>query len=594
MHIQTPLLLAISFLAISTVFVLIFRFLKLGSVLGYLVAGALIAPYVRDYAGNGEAILHFSELGVVLFLFLVGLEIHPRTLWQMRVRVFGLGAVQMLCCGLIFGSITFFFLSDWRAVLFIAVACSFSSTAIVLQSLEEKNELLSSLGRLQLAILLFQDMIVIPFMILATFLSPNTDLTGESLGMSILLKTAALALLYLIGKYCLNPFFRLIGRVNSKEIFTAVALCVVLSSAALMDFVGMSMALGAFLAGLMLSESEYRHQIESDIIPFKSIILGLFFLAVGMGIKWSVFMDYLGLILLLNVGYLTIKIGILFLVARLDKQNNSDSIKFAFYMSQGGEFAFVMLQAVTNHGIVPGLVGEIVTLLISISMITSACLASFLPYISLYMFKRPKKETREYDKIEIGTSPVIIAGFGRFGQIIARVLSTQNISWTALDKNAQHIDFVRQFGSKVYFGDATRLNLLRAAGAQKANCLAICIDNIEDSLKIVSQARYHFPHLKIFVRTRNRRHAYQLLEMGVDIQCIYKELFNSSLHMTNGILGNLDFKTEESNSILEAFNDFDKKSMLDNFKYHDDKQELIRRAQLYEQELETLFKKESL
>ena len=587
---QTPLFIFIAFLAASIFFVCVFRVLRLGVVLGYLVAGVVLAPYVQEYANNTEAILNFSEIGVVLFLFLVGLEMHPRTLWQIRFRVFVLGSLQMLLSTVVFALIAYFILKAWPISLFIGSICAFSSTAIVLQSLEEKNELLSSRGRLQLSILLFQDMAVIPLVVLVAFISPHAIPDVENVGTSILYQAGALLFLLFAGLYLINPILRLIGKANCKEIFPAVALFVVLSAAALMHMTGLSMALGSFMAGLMLSDSEYRHQIESDIVPFKSIILGLFFLSVGIDIQWTVFMDHAALLLGLTTLYLAVKIVILFFISKLDKQNNLHSMRLALEMSQGGEFAFVILQAMSHQSIVTGLIGEIITLVISLSMFGSAFLIYFIPMIERYWLKDSENKN-EYDILPVDKVPVLIAGFGRFGQIIGRFLTAQGIPWTALDKSAQHIDFVRKYDSKVYFGDATRLHLLRAAGAEGAKSLAICVDTIEDSIKIITQAKQNFPHLKIFVRTRNRRHAYQLLAMGVEVQYIYKELFDSSLKMTEGILESLGFQKPQIHSQLEAFRNLDEKSMVEVFKDYENNKTLIRYGRQYERELEDLFTK---
>ena len=590
MDIHDALTLTLLFLGAAVVFVPLFRVLRLGSVIGYLVAGAIIGPFVKSFIGDTRIILSFSEIGIVLFLFLIGLEINIKNLWNMRAQVLGLGGLQMSLCSILFTLLIFLLIADWQMALMLGLCLSFSSTAIALQNLEENGELVTPSGKTQLALVLFQDIAVVPILALAAFLSPLESGLITNPFLSVMLKLGALAALYIGGRYILDPVFDFIASTKSKEIFTAIALLIVVGAASLMHTVGMSMALGGFVAGLVLAESKYRHQLESDVEPFKSIVLGVFFLAVGMSINWTVFIDYYMLIIGLCIAYLLLKMMILFFIGRVGRLNNNISLKMAANLSQGGEFAFVVLQTTTENNLISGFLGEMATLLVSLSMVST----------SLLMFIVEKwardsvdlDEKKPYDKIINANVPVIIAGFGRFGQILARILTSQNIPFTALDRDIKQVDFVREFGGNIYYGNPANLNLLRSAGAGKAILVAICVDDIEDSIRIVQQLQRHFPHLQLFVRARNRQHVYRLLTLGLDLKNIYRELFESSLYMTRDLLEGLNFTPASSREVVRTFRDFDSRVMKEDFGFYDERDERSRRAhryRRYEKELQELF-----
>ena len=588
MNLHDALTLGLVLLSAAVIAVPLFRYVKLGSVIGYLVAGALIAPYVKGQVADTQTILNFSEIGVVLFLFLIGLEINPRNLWQMRHQVFGLGAMQMLVCALIFGAISLLFPVDWAMALIIGLCLAFSSTAIALQNLGESGELVTPAGRLQLAILLFQDMMVVPVLALVVILAPEPASGDMHWALAVALPIGAILLLYFGGRRFLNYLFRFVSRANSRDTFTALALLVVLASATLMEAVGMSMALGGFIAGIVLSESEYRHQVESEIEPFKSIILAIFFLAVGMSIDWILLTQYAILVFWLCLFYLLLKMVVLFLIARLSRLSTADALKVAVNISQGGEFAFIIIQAATDHAILGGAPGQVLTLLIALSMIISALLLFALPYVLRRLQAQDVPADRPYDEITAQESSVIIVGFGRFGQVLARVLNGQNIPFVAVDKDARQVDFARRFGTKVYYGDPADLKLLRAAGAEKAFCLAICIDGVETSVKIVKQARRHFPNLKLLARARDRGHARRLLEAGLEPEAIYRELFDSSLKMTRAMLEELNFTPVRSREIANIFRDYDQQMLQEDYS-NLSRDELKQRTKNYIKELESLF-----
>lgn len=591
MDIHDVLILILLFLGAAVVCVPFFRILRLGSVLGYLAAGAIIGPFVNSFIEDPRIILSFSEIGVVLFLFLIGLEINIKNLWSMRAQVFGLGSLQMSLCALLFTFLIFLMIQDVKMALILGLCFSFSSTAIALQNLEENGELVTPAGRTQLALVLFQDMAVVPILALAAFLSPDESGITSDPVISILLKITALVALYIGGSYLLNPIFDLIARTKSKEIFTAIALLIVVGAAFLMHTVGMSMALGGFVAGLVLAESKYRHQLESDVEPFKSIVLGLFFLAVGMSINWTVFLENYLLLIGLCIAYLALKMLVLFFIGRIGKLSNNISLRMAANLSQGGEFAFVVLQTTTESGIVSGFFGEMATLLVSLSMVSTSLLMFIIDRWDWGAGSAENK--RPYDEITGGSAPVIIAGFGRFGQILARILTSQNIHFTALDKDVQQVDFVRDFGGNIYYGNPANLNLLRAAGADKAILIAVCVDGIEDSVRIVRQIQRHFPHVRLFVRARNRQHVYRLMELGLSLKNIYRELLDSSLYMTRDVLEELNFSPAGSRGVIRTFREFDSRVMLEDFGvYGEDREEGSRRASRYEKELRELFSRD--
>ena len=590
MEINDALPIGLLFLGAAVLFVPLFRVLRLGSVLGYLTAGAVIGPFIRFFITDTEIILHFSEIGVVLFLFLIGLEINIKNLWNMRLQVFGLGSLQMIACAFLFTLLAQLLVGDWQVALMLGLCFSFSSTAVALQNLEESGELVTPSGRMQLALVLFQDMAVVPILALAAFLSPTPELLLGNPILSIILKLAALGVLYIGGRYILDPIFDFIARTKSKEIFTAIALLIVVGSAALMNLVGLSMALGGFVAGLVLAESKYRHQLESDVEPFKSIILGLFFLAVGMSINWEIFVNNAALIIGLCLAYIPLKVLVFMGIGRIGGLNNITSLKMAANLSQGGEFAFVVLQTVTDSGLVSGFLGEVATLLVSLSMILSALLIfAFDTWFHPAVAGEAIETKKHYDDITNTKSPVLIAGFGRFGQILARLLTSQHIPFTALDKDAHQVDFVRQFGGNIYYGDPAHLNLLKAAGAEEADIIAVCVDDMDDAVRIVQQVQRHFPHLKVFVRAHNRRDVYRFLNVGVDINNIYRELFEASLLMTRNVLETLNYTPGNSREVIRTFRDFDKEVMKEDFDYSEEKPAFIRKARQYEKELQALF-----
>ena len=554
-------LLSLLLLAAAVFSVPLARLLGLGAVVGYLLVGALIGPLVQTAGATNEDILHFSELGVVLFLFLTGLEINLKNLWSLRTQVFGLGSLQMLLCSLLFFFIAFIFVGDWKLALVIGLCLAFSSTAIALQNLNETGELASLKGRMQLAILLLQDLAVVPVLAFIVFLSPITQEKSMHWPLLALLQISSIVALYLGGKHLLNPLFHIMGKMKSRETLTALTLFIVLGFATFMNEIGMSMALGGFLAGLVLSESEYRYQLESDIETFKNIILALFFLAVGMTIRWDFFLTNIWFVSLLCIGYLVLKTSVLFFIARIGSLSKPRALSLALNISQGSEFAFIVIQAATNNALMTGFYGDLITLLVVLSMVLSSFMNLFLPSLKIFFKSKKEKIAPDYDVIENATAPVILVGFGRFGQVPGSILDAHNIPFTAIEKDVKRINLTRSYIShfKVYYGDPTELNLLRSAGADKAECIAIAIDEPKVCVKIVEMANKYFPHLKILVRARDRVHSQQLLKLGIPKKFLYRELLESSLAMTTGIFEALNFKSIYAKEIANIFRDFDQK-----------------------------------
>ena len=532
------------FLAAAVICVPLAARLGLGSVLGYLMAGVLIGPWGFGLVSNIETILHASELGVVLMLFMIGLELEPKRLWAMRLAVFGGGALQMLVCAALLMPIGLLAGWTWQASLVSALAMSLSSTAIAVQIMQERNLLSSPPGRSGFAILLFQDIAAIPLLALAAALGPQTS--GEANLLQIAKQLAAIVGVVVIGRFLAYPAMRVIASLGLREVFTAFALLLVMGIAALMDYVALSMGLGAFLAGVLLAGSEYRHALEADIQPFKGLLLGLFFIAVGMTMN-------LGLV---AQAPLTVGAGLLLIVAlklaglwwlgrRLDVPGDQRGL-FAVLLSQVGEFAFVVISTAREAQVLPQTEAGLLTIIAALSMATTPLLL-----IVRERLAKSRVTEREADSMENAYAPVLIAGFGRYGQIVGRLLLASGIRPTILDHDANTIDTLRKFGYKLYYGDATRLDLIEAAGIAHAKVLVVAIDDPEQSLKLVDLVQQHFPHVKLVARARDVVHALQLKTRNVEL--IERELFESSLRSGRSVLELLGFDPWRAREFADTF-----------------------------------------
>jgi glutathione-regulated potassium-efflux system ancillary protein KefC len=517
----------------------------LGSVLGYLIAGFLIGPSALRWVSDVQSTLHFAEFGVVLMLFLIGLELDLKRLIEMRRAVFGGGALQMAACGLVLAAGLLALGLPWQAALAAGLALAMSSTAIAVQIMNERNMMAAPAGRASFGVLLFQDIAAIPLIALVPFLGAGTGGSEGWLGAGK--AVAAIVAVVLIGRFVVPPLVRLIAKADVREIFTAFALLLVIGIAQLMAGAGLSMALGAFLAGVLLATSEYRHALETDIAPFKGLLLGLFFIAVGMSIDVAQVAAQPGLLALLVVGLLALKGAALALIAPRLEVPRAERWLFAALLAQAGEFAFVVFGVAREEQVLPRDWEGLLTAAVALSMAATPLLLIAFDRLTA----RTARRQREADAIDDDSAPVIIAGFGRYGQIVGRVLLAQGVKITVLDHDPDAIESIRKFGYKVFYGDATRLDLLEAAGAAKAKLLVVAIDDVDDSLVLVDRVKESFPNLTIVARARNVRHWLELADRGVTI--IERETFESSLKTARAALTALGVEPYEAREVAEAF-----------------------------------------
>jgi len=577
------------YLLVAVVSVPISRRLGFGSVLGYLAAGIIIGPFGFSFVDDPEHILHFAELGVVFLLFVVGLELQPSRLWVMRRMVFGLGAAQVLMSAAGIAVIAWGLGLPANAAIVIGLILALSSTAFVLQMLAEKKQLGAAHGRAAFSILLFQDLAAIPLIAMLPLLGANASFDDGINFVSIGLMVLAIAGLIVGGRLLLRPVLRIAAQSGIPEIFTATALLVVISSALLMQVAGMSMVLGAFIAGMLLADSEYRHQLEADIAPFKGLLLGLFFIAVGMMVNTGLLIEIPGRILLIVALLMAAKGLILFPLARLFGMcDPRAALKLAAVLSQGGEFAFVLFGiARTEQVLLPGLIDELV-LAVAVSMMMTPLLFALVEHLGGKMEKPLKPE---YDVPEVDHHEVLIAGMGRVGQIVARLLRIIGKPFTALESDSEQLDIVRRYGATVHYGDASRLDLLRAAGAEHATIFVLAISDLEQSMRIAEAVTTHFPHLKIVARARNRRHAHKLMDLG--IEHIFRETLLSSLAMTELVLLSLGHSRKNAKHVIDAFCERDAKLLVEQHAIHDSEEKLIQSVKETADELESLLRVDS-
>ena len=579
------------FLGAAVVAVPISRRLGLGSVLGYLAAGAVIGPWGFGRESDVESILHFAEFGVVLLLFVIGLELQPTRLWTMRRPVFGLGGAQVAVTAAIIAGAALLFGVAWRTAVAVGLGLSLSSTAFALQIMAEKGQLTTRHGRTAFSILLFQDLAAIPILALLPLLSGQdhgkAGLTDTLLSAATV--TGIVAAVVVLGRFVLRFALRLVARSRIREVFTACALLTVTGMALLMDSVGLSMALGAFLAGVLLADSEFRHALEADIEPFKGLLLGLFFIAVGMSVNFGLLATEPGLVLALVLGLTAVKFLVLFLLGRLSGHDRRASLNLAAAISQGGEFAFVIFNIAVRAGVMPGAVSDLLILVVTFSMAVTPLL--FLAVERLLAARKADPDDRPYDVAPPEDNQVIIAGFGRYGQIVGRILRAKKIGFTALEASAEQVDFVARYGNKIYYGDASRLDLLRAAKADKAVFFVLAIDDIETSVRTAETVIEHFPNLRILARARNRHHAYRLMEVGVT--GIWRETFHSSLKTAQSLLTLLGLPEREAERTVETFREHDEKALVAQYERRDDDACMIALGREWAKELEQIFERDA-
>ena len=557
---------------------------RLGAVLGYLAAGALIGPSALNLVGNAEEIAHISELGVVLMLFVIGLELSPQRLWVMRRLVFGFGSVQLVVTALAIFAVAMLFALDWKAALVIGLGLALSSTAIGLQILGERKELQSPHGRLGFAILLLQDVAAIPILALIPLLASNPaagSVAPNALG--VLRVVLTIAAVIAGGRLLLRPLFRIAARTQMPEVFTASTLLVVLGTAWLVGLAGISMSLGAFLAGVLLADSEYRHEIEARIDPFKGLLLGLFFISVGMTADIRMVPHQPVLIAAMLAGLLVLKGLILFGVGRLAREDASSALKLAGVLAQGGEFAFIVFTLAVQNRLLDAQLRDLLIVVITLSMALTPLL------VVLFARLGPTQATEKpaYDAIDEDDAPrVIIAGFGRVGQIVARILRANQIRFTAIESSIEQVEFSRRFGSQIYYGDPTRSDLLRAAQVEKAELFIVATDDPETNIRTARLVRRMYPQLKVIARARNRQHAFRLMDLGADV---VRETFHSSLEMSRMALQQLGMPEALAGQRVDRFREFDEKLLAEQHLFYDDEAAIMQNAREAQNDLDRLF-----
>lgn len=574
------------FLAAAVVAAPLAKLLRIGNVLGYLLVGVLIGPFGLGFVYSVyevSSILHFAEFGVVLLLFLIGLELRPKRLWAMRNAIFGLGGAQVGLSALVLAAFAVGFGLAWQAALFAGLALSLSSTAFALQILEEKGELPLRHGRLAFAVLLFQDLAAIPLIALPPLFAVSVRDTGHQMQIiSAVQSIGVIIAVVVVGRFLLDYMFRLIARTRVKEAMTASALLTVVGVTLVMELAGLPASLGAFIAGVLLADSDYRHEIVADIAPFEGLLLGLFFTAIGMSLNLSLIVDRPHLVVAIVVGLLAIKTGILYLLGLRAGLERGSSRRFALAISQGGEFAFVLFTSGAAAGVLDRPVADLLSVAVTLSMAATPLL------LLLEELLVPKPVVvRAFDELPDNDGHVVIAGFGRVGQIVARILAAKRIPFTALDSDPEHVDGVRKFGARIFYGDASRLEILEAAQTAKARAFVLAIDNVEASLRTAQMVRQNYPSLPIYARSRHRRHTHQLMDLGISV--IRRETFLSSLDLTREVLRGLGLPEREVRFAVETFKTYDRRRLYEDYKHYTDMEKLQARARSATQELEDMF-----
>ena len=568
-----------------------------GSVLGYLLAGVLIGPHALDLVGDQTGhVMHFAEFGVVMMLFLVGLELQPARLWSMRTQLLGLGGLQLIVTALAIMLLGAALGLGFRVPLAAGLILAMSSTAIVLQSLQERGQLNTPAGQASFAVLLFQDIAVIPILALLPLLALPGAESGAAAGpaarsgwMQAALVLLAMGGVAAAGRFLVNPIFRAIARTGLRELFTAAALLLVVGTSLLMQRVGLSAALGTFLAGVVLANSEYRHELEADIEPFKGLLLGLFFITVGANIDFGLLRASPGLIAGLVLALLAVKFAVLFVLSRVFKLATPEGLLFSFALAQGGEFAFVLLAFVVDHGVLTAAQASPLTATVALSMAFTPLLFVVNEKFVQPCFARPSAPAREADAIDAASqeNPVIIAGFGRFGHIVGRLLRASGVGTTVLDLDSDQVEIVRRLGIKVFYGDATRLDLLHAAGAARAKLIVIAIDDEKKAVALAETVQKHFPHLKIFARAAGRVHAYEFQKRGIN--SFYRETLGSSLDLGIDVLQTLGHERAQAERAARIFKEHDERSVHELAQFWEDDDAYFANARQHIEAFERMF-----
>ncbi|WP_343464284.1 glutathione-regulated potassium-efflux system protein KefB [Pantoea sp.] len=583
---ETLLTAGVIYLCAAVLVVPIAARIGIGAVLGYLLAGIAIGPWGLGFISDVEEILHFSELGVVFLMFIIGLELNPAKLWALRRSIFGVGAAQVMVSAALLGVVLWLSDFSWEAAVIGGIGLAMSSTAMALQLMRDKGMNRSEAGQLGFSVLLFQDLAVIPALALVPLLAGSDS--GSVDWMKVGMKVLAFAGMLIGGRYLLRPIFRFIAASGVREVFTAASLLLVLGSALFVDALGLSMALGTFIAGILLAESEYRHELEVAIEPFKGLLLGLFFISVGMALNLGVLYTHIVEILLGVVILVVVKTLVLYVLGRIYGLRSSERQQFACVLSQGGEFAFVLFSAASSAKLFSGDQLPLLLVTVTLSMMTTPLLMQGVDRLLAHRFN----ETDDHGEkpfVEDDQPQVIVVGFGRFGQVVGRLLMANNKRITVLERDISAVSLMRKYGYKVYYGDATELELLRAAGAENAQSIVVTCSNPEDAMTIVHLCQQHFPHLEILARARGRVEAHELLQAGVTL--FSRETFSSALELGRKTLISLGMHPHQAQRAQQHFRRLDMRMLRELVPSHDDNAQ-VSRVKEARRELEDIFQRE--
>ncbi|MCX2943070.1 glutathione-regulated potassium-efflux system protein KefB [Rahnella perminowiae] len=583
-NIPTAILL---FLFAAVVAVPLAQRLGIGAVLGYLLAGIAIGPWGLGFIRDVDEILHFSELGVVFLMFIIGLELNPGKLWALRRQIFGVGAGQVILTALVLGGLLYLTKFSWQAAVIGGIGLAMSSTAMALQLMRDKGMTRNEGGQLGFAVLLFQDIAVIPALALIPILAGSSE--GSNNWEMIGLKVLAFGGMLIGGRYLLRPIFRLIVASGVREVFTAAALLVVLGSALFMDTLGFSMALGTFIAGILLAESEYQHELEIAIEPLKGLLLGLFFISVGMALNLGVLYTHILLVLAGVIILVAVKTGVLYGLSRIFGLRTSVRLQFSAVLSQGGEFAFVLFSAAGAQKVISSSQLSLLLVVVTLSMMTTPLLMQWVDRILVKRYN-DGEESDEKHFVQDDEPQVIIVGFGRFGQVIGRLLMANKMRITVLERDISAVGLMRTYGYKVYYGDATELELLRASGAEKAKSIVITSNEPEDTMAIVHLCQQHFPHLNILARARGRVEAHELLQAGV--VNFSRETFSSALELGKKALVTLGMHPHSAYRAQQHFRRLDMRMLRELVPQNRGDVAQISRVKEARRELEDIFQSE--
>ena len=575
------------FAAAAIIAVPIFRRLGIGAILAYLFAGIVIGPSGAGFIEQPETVLHFSELGVVFLLFIIGLELAPHKLWRMRKLIFGLGLTQMLLTGSLFMGLAMLYGFDAGTSSVIGFGLALSSTAFGVQILEESHQLNTLHGQTSFGILMFQDLSVVPLLALVTYLAPGETGASEVTLLSVVKAIAIFVGIILISRYVMRHLLRMIASSRIQEVFLSMSLLIVVGTGLIMESIGFSLGMGAFMAGVLLADSEYRHELESNLMPFKNLLLGLFFIAVGMSLNLGTVLSQPHWVLIFTVGLLASKSLLLFATTTLFRCENTARYRVSSTLLQGGEFAFVLFALAGEKKLFDSQLVSFLGASVTLSMVAT-------PFIFNFVQKKVSEGSNEhasYDDIVSEDAEVIVAGFGRFGQIVTRFLKAQDIRFTILEHSAEQVETARRFGNKVYYGDASRKDILEAAGTGKAKMFVLAVDDVEKSIEIASLVRESFPDVKIFARVRNRQHAIELLKMR--IENVHRETYLTSLEVAKEVLMEKGFARQDINMKLAEFRNRDEDILREQMQFSDNEDEFVHFTSQANRELEQILKLET-